>query len=691
MPKIKDIAVVCTLLDHYPIGEAPRKGQQYLPMTADHRLRMHDRLLSGVSKLMDLAHTTHLANNKVVGTEEVDPNYITRLSTNEFYFYTQEPLTLSEFEKLQDEIARQASSLPPGIHLALGSFAVKTPDNRVMNVTPHIASGKPPSCSFLVKNHTSPIDYGYEEANASGLVVPLPVFDARTESASLPQINVNDALHSLTFNNVVPCKTPGGDSFLTTVDICLDHLFGVAAFNIEALVKKEPAATSQPISHLLLSNYIAIHSHASFGSVMHADPVHSHKQCKQDASQVAKDAIPFFGEDENKIYEVSSMPCPKLDEARDVLKERQMIFALSNIPPTKYLPGTDIFLSVTNKLGDTPLHLALQKGYDPTVLLTNPKADSLWSTRNAEGNTPAHIAADIPANQPTKWRCDTMLSKMVNDPKANSFLDITNNNGHTAQDLYLSHALSAERSKAVGYLNEVIDVSKDVPDKHRDAFHRSQSERIQAAKSLEALEEIQTNLQRHKNSVTAINVIIEDHRKNAVVFLDGMKNKAQNIQEKLSQIPMEQRHKISEQSTPETKALIKAMDAPLRIFGIGIEENSAKRFNTILGQLNSQQPAASNQTAKEILQAMRGVHTNPPIAAALISPAETDNPSINAPPALTSNINPPPNNDAKRDTLNKAKATTKALREEGQTKERTANAAEGLREDETSEDRFKKQ
>jgi hypothetical protein len=103
-PVIQDIAVIAAPTGGNPIGEALRKGdpKPSSPMIHSEREDMVGRLEHSILELMDNADKTYQANCYKPGTTELEPDYITRLSTNEFFFYTQEPLTLSEFEKIQN-------------------------------------------------------------------------------------------------------------------------------------------------------------------------------------------------------------------------------------------------------------------------------------------------------------------------------------------------------------------------------------------------------------------------------------------------------------------------------------------------------------------------------------------------------------------------------------------------------------
>lgn len=173
-----------------------------------------------------------------------------------------------------------------GVQLILGSFGVKTDDGKVMNVTPHISCGNPPEFQLIVKSNTSSVDVRYKEPDGMGGMDTLPVLDNRKPSIPMPQITIDGKVKDFGFNNIISCKTPGGTQFLTAVDICLDHDYGVAKKNYQELIKKDPEILKQPISHVVVSNWIPIDKTNSLGSsVMHVDPVCSPQGCKQGIAQ----------------------------------------------------------------------------------------------------------------------------------------------------------------------------------------------------------------------------------------------------------------------------------------------------------------------------------------------------------------------------------------------------------------------
>ncbi|MDI1351292.1 MAG: hypothetical protein PSV35_00750 [bacterium] len=352
MPKIKDIAIVAKYDGQNPMcGEAPRKGDNFPPMSLAQRIDMESRLFADIKNLMIQAHQTHSQNNKQADTQIEDPDFITRLSTNEFFFYTREPLTINEFENLQNKLAAEAETLSPGVHLVLGSFAVLNSNNQVMSVTPHLTCGPNPTFNFLIKNSLSDIDVRYKDPADD--FESLPVLLATTPLPQIPQIKINGVSQSFTFNNVIPCKTPGGEPFLTAIDICLDHNHGVAKANIDVLVKNKPDMLDLPISHMVISNSIRLNSRNCLGPVMHVDPNHSLKQCKLEAVQIKGPTKKGnFGQDEFRIYELEATPCHTLSDAQKFLQDSTKILDyFNNIPANKNLSPLDL-LALDDQISD---------------------------------------------------------------------------------------------------------------------------------------------------------------------------------------------------------------------------------------------------------------------------------------------------------------------------------------------------
>lgn len=319
------VAVSKTLQDVH-VGEANVRNLRASPMPQIEREAMIARLFGGISQIMDKAQAQHQVNYQKLLTEnnEVEPDFITRVSTNEFFFYTEEPLTIGEYTELQKKIKEKAKTLPAGIQLILGSFAVKTDNNMVMNVTPHISCGETPSSQNIVKSNTSDIDVHYSIAQTDNSRLDLNVLDAKNASF-LPE--------QFTFNTIVECYSSAGTKFLSAVEICLDHHFGIAKTNLIDYLKNNPQHTDLVVSHVLISNSLDVEDENSIGFVMHVDPLCSIHGCKKTVPQVMKDAEQhYFGTDAIKIFQLEPSRCFTLSylDARPLTAN--LLFQLENSP-----------------------------------------------------------------------------------------------------------------------------------------------------------------------------------------------------------------------------------------------------------------------------------------------------------------------------------------------------------------------
>lgn len=237
------------------------------------------RLTDYINELIDLAALDHKTENK-----NDDPDYITRLSTHEFFFYTSNPLSLMEFTQLQSNIVEKLKTVQSGIHLILGSFAVDDGNSNVMNITPHFTSGPKPECHFLVKNNTSTIDVRYKNIQGNAL----PVLDASNNSGSLPTITIDAENIALTFDSMVQRFTPGNTKFITFIEICLDHNKGVATENADQALTRDCHSLDHPLSQVVISNVVAMNpKYCLNGPVLHVDPLYSSKGCRYGVTQAS--------------------------------------------------------------------------------------------------------------------------------------------------------------------------------------------------------------------------------------------------------------------------------------------------------------------------------------------------------------------------------------------------------------------
>lgn len=230
-------------------------------------------------------------------------NHITRAITNEFFFYTKTPLSIKEFEHLQEKIFKLAQQQPENLYCILSSFAVKTPENTLMNVVVHLECGKKPKIQYIVKNYPSVLDPTYIEKSKDGSVA-LKNVNARTHDLSNYQMVIDNEKYSFSYDSIVECKTNGGEGFFVSINICQDYLLTVPAKQlgkkIEMMIAQLTQGTrSEPIptrySRVITSDVTSLLPEDN-SQVTHADPIFSLTDCKPGVGKLKSYAIPVsFG------------------------------------------------------------------------------------------------------------------------------------------------------------------------------------------------------------------------------------------------------------------------------------------------------------------------------------------------------------------------------------------------------------
>jgi hypothetical protein len=286
-------------------GRPERLGGRVVEETPEERInRIYEHIKGLVTEAGALHRKSYCDSAGQLRAENADK--ITRLVTNEFHFYVQDPLLQAEFEVLQQKIADLAKTQPENLHLVLGSFNVRAPNDTVMNITPHIECGPQPKINFIVKNYAALLDPRFRETRSEdGEIKPLHLVQikeiieseritwlkslnllaavevGREELAAYPGILIDGKNHPFSFNNVISCNTAGGAGFYSCIDVCYDHDIGVAKKNIHELLAKRvnnvsqsSALSPEPLlfSHVLTSCGVAPQPENTLGTLTHADP-----------------------------------------------------------------------------------------------------------------------------------------------------------------------------------------------------------------------------------------------------------------------------------------------------------------------------------------------------------------------------------------------------------------------------------
>ncbi len=301
-----------------PLGEFELAGANTKDQTT--------RLLTYIKDLSGVAATTH-KNQNLDSSDNIKKgheNNIVRMITNEFSFFTATPLTADEFKALHAEIQKHAATLPENLQLTLSSFAVRTEDNKLLNIVVNVECGKTPKIHCFAKNQFSSIDPIYYDVAKDGTKTPLP-YITKTEMVKKmgPDVTPKVSLKGLDigFSNVFECTTAGKAKFIAAIDVCLDHKYGTAKAELNrqlqsALTQAKTTKTTDvlpiQISHVLTSNSIGLHPDYAVDRVTHADPYQT-PWASADYAQTGKIGAPVFGTP-TRVAITRERPCSLLPE-----------------------------------------------------------------------------------------------------------------------------------------------------------------------------------------------------------------------------------------------------------------------------------------------------------------------------------------------------------------------------------------
>lgn len=250
--------------------------------TTDHVI---ERILAQIkliaSEAVNHHCNTHLNEDGSIKTGH--ENNVTRILTNEYFFYTKKPFTITEFEQLQNALFAYAKSLPNNLHLVIGSFAVRTPNNKVMNVVAHLECGAEPILNLAVKNARSQIDPVYS---------PLPNVSNKFDDISHLGIWIDKTFIPFSYHSIYTCKTAGGQLFYSCVEICVDHAEGIAKTNYRQQLIRDLFSVSKSVvipihvSHLLQANSKIAQVENIIVPLKHVDTLETYKLSSESVTMV---------------------------------------------------------------------------------------------------------------------------------------------------------------------------------------------------------------------------------------------------------------------------------------------------------------------------------------------------------------------------------------------------------------------
>lgn len=332
MPRFYDVVVVSTGYgESHRLWRAGQHFSDYRELK-EGRDEMINRLFNGINLLMTSAHETYLAESKLAGSEEVDMEFMLRMNTNEFFFYTEAPLTLIEFEALQNKIDKRAREIPAGVQLNLASFAVNFENKYLLNVAVNITCGNSPTVNFVLKNNPSHIDLHYKVKKQDGELYTLtPLGDNFDKPEEPPFIKIKGKRHDFQFDTVLLCTTPGGTKYLTVLEICLDHYLGIGKSHMKAFGAKNKDQGHLAITHIVTSYTTYLVEGNCLGSVLHVDPKDASVRAK--AKKISPAALSCFGKEKADVLYFETATGPTLQEFLE--KERAEFLRLEEEERTR--------------------------------------------------------------------------------------------------------------------------------------------------------------------------------------------------------------------------------------------------------------------------------------------------------------------------------------------------------------------
>lgn len=208
------------------------------------------------------------------------PILVTRLVMDEFSLYTKDkPLSVEEYKQLIDNLYEIVKSVSPNIHLIIGTVPVQWPDATIRNcalyVEAPLSADDKPLIHHFFKESKSPIDLRYASTEGN-------IYKAKAQSndtAFSPDVVLQGCKVMLNdinqYRSALKIELADGISFLTVMEICLDHNIEVGEKNLLCLIAKLIALGKHVplhLSHVIISASIQPNAASLLSTLTQADP-----------------------------------------------------------------------------------------------------------------------------------------------------------------------------------------------------------------------------------------------------------------------------------------------------------------------------------------------------------------------------------------------------------------------------------
>ena len=214
------------------------------------------RLIQKMQSLANFAFMQHRKNCDDRGQlKHSSFNHITRIITDEFSFYPNEPLTIESYTVLLRAMYAIAQNLPLNIHLILASFPVLDEHHRLHNITVHITCGKQPLLHHHSKAFFSSIDWNYSGKRFA-------TEKAFKSKVYMSPINFGQPI-CFSSGTLLSSSTAGGTQFISNIEVCVEHHYKKGSRCLSRnLNLKERAQQIIPLqySHIVTSNSVDLNT-----------------------------------------------------------------------------------------------------------------------------------------------------------------------------------------------------------------------------------------------------------------------------------------------------------------------------------------------------------------------------------------------------------------------------------------------
>ncbi|WP_115712788.1 ankyrin repeat domain-containing protein [Legionella sainthelensi] len=373
---------------------------------------------------------------------------LTQVVTDEFSFYTKNtPLSIKEYKKLINELAKSMKNLPPNIVLVASSMAVLWPDNCIRNAVLHIQSpnGKnlEPIIHHFSKETFSSQDPMYSKDNTTRNCYTFKPDDYSSAEFS-PDVVLADTkmrcLDPQQYKSAIIVRGHKIPPILHVIDVCLDHANGVGMKNARILLEKIVKPPLH-ISHIITSNWIDIRQEKLVASAISAN--WNSKRVDGVYEEKSEPIMSFFGKTSHAYYyskkraeilytrlfdivrkKIATPIAHICDKNGNTLLHEVLLFEIKNTKQRgnhrkkrvdtllRHFDSTTI--NQQNAAGDTPLHLAIEAVKDENTLLKFLVHGANLTIKNKKGLSPLGVIYKTQKNS----LITTFCNKLMNNRKA---------------------------------------------------------------------------------------------------------------------------------------------------------------------------------------------------------------------------------------------------------------------------------